>query len=195
MTLDVLQRTDAEAAAELAWRIQAGDRSAESELVERYSRGLLFQLRRLAGNPAWSEDLHQEAFRIVLEKLRRGEVAEPEKLGGFLLGVARNLHRDDFRKRTRRGEGQEGEAFDSPDPAPGQLAQVLREEEAGLVREVIGELGGDRDRELLLRFYVAEEDKETICADLDLSPLHFNRVLFRARQRLKELLERRGARR
>ncbi len=47
----------------------------------------------------------------------------------------------------------------------------------------------DRDRQILYRFYIAEEDKERICADLDLSSLHFNRVLFRARQRFKDLLE------
>jgi RNA polymerase sigma-70 factor (ECF subfamily) len=58
------------------------------------------------------------------------------------------------------------------------------------VRKLIGELPTDRDQQLLLRFYVAEEEKETICAELGLDSLHFNRVLFRARQRFKELLER-----
>jgi RNA polymerase sigma-70 factor (ECF subfamily) len=57
------------------------------------------------------------------------------------------------------------------------------------VRRLIGELDTDRDRQILYRFYIAEEDKERICADLELSSLHFNRVLFRARQRFKELLE------
>jgi len=56
---------------------------------------------------------------------------------------------------------------------------------------VIGELDGDRDRELLFRFYIAEEDKERLCEELGLTSLHFNRVLFRARQRYKELYERR----
>jgi RNA polymerase sigma-70 factor (ECF subfamily) len=55
----------------------------------------------------------------------------------------------------------------------------------------MAELGSDRDRQLLFRFYVGEEDKDRLCRDLDLSSLHFNRVLFRARQRYKELYERR----
>ncbi|HSS75550.1 MAG TPA: hypothetical protein VLV54_02295, partial [Thermoanaerobaculia bacterium] len=50
-------------------------------------------------------------------------------------------------------------------------------------------------REILLRFYIAEEDKDRIAADHGLSSLQFNRVLHRARQRYKELfLERTGGR-
>ena len=46
-----------------------------------------------------------------------------------------------------------------------------------------------RDRQVLFRFYIAEENKEDICSDLGLSSLHFNRVLFRARERFRELYE------
>jgi RNA polymerase sigma-70 factor (ECF subfamily) len=45
-----------------------------------------------------------------------------------------------------------------------------------------------RDRTLLMRFYIDEEEKEKICLELNLSSLHFNRVIFRARRRFKELL-------
>jgi RNA polymerase sigma-70 factor (ECF subfamily) len=73
--------------------------------------------------------------------------------------------------------------------APSQLDQLLAQEKAGIVRQVITELNSDRDREVLLRFYLREEEKEQICADLGLSSLHFNRVLFRARERYKQLFE------
>ena len=56
---------------------------------------------------------------------------------------------------------------------------------------MLAELKNDRDREILSRHYISGEDKEDICRDLELSDLHFNRVLFRARQRYKELFERR----
>lgn len=45
------------------------------------------------------------------------------------------------------------------------------------MRQLIRELPTERDRQLLLRFYVTEEDKESLCADLGLDSLHFNRVL------------------
>jgi RNA polymerase sigma-70 factor, ECF subfamily len=189
-----VERSEAEVAVELAHRIRSGDRTAEEELVRRYSRGLLFHLRRTAGDPDVADDLHQETFRVVLERLRGEGVADPARLAGFILGTGRNLFLGGWRKRSRRGEGTsldalDGVTADPPDPVPGQLDQVLREEEILKVRRLIGELGTDRDRQILFRFYVAEEGKERICADLGLDSVHFNRVLFRARQRFKELLQ------
>jgi RNA polymerase sigma-70 factor (ECF subfamily) len=189
--LDVLP--EAEAAASLVRRIRAGDRAAEEELVARYSRGVLFHLRRMTGNPALSDDLHQETFRVVLLRLRGEGLEEPEHLAGFILRTARNLFLGSYRKASRRGETQPGdEAPEVPDPTPGQLDRVLREERARMVQRLIAELETGRDRQILLRFYVGEEDKDRICADLGLSSLHFNRVLFRARQRLKQLLVQAG---
>jgi RNA polymerase sigma-70 factor (ECF subfamily) len=183
-------------AAGLVRRIGEGDLQAETDLVARYSRGLLFHLRRMTKNPAASDDLHQETFRVVLERLRGDGLGAPEQLSGFIFRTARNLFLGEYRKQRRHGEGEAPEEIpETEDPAPGQLETVLREEEAALVQRLIGELGTERDRHVLLRFYVAEEDKERICGDFGLSALHFNRVLFRARQRLKELLlEQQGGR-
>ena len=58
------------------------------------------------------------------------------------------------------------------------------------MRALLNELGQPRDREILQRFYVQEEDKERICNDLHLDGAHFNRVLFRARERFRELVMR-----
>ncbi len=176
-------------AAGLARRIAAGERQAEAELIERYSRGLSFHLRRMTGNPTASDDLHQETFRVVLERLRGAGLGAPEQLAGFIFRTARNLFLGDYRKRRRRGEDLgPDEMPEAEDPAPDQLDRVLQEEEAARVQRLIGELATERDRQILLRFYVGEEDKARICGDLGLDVLHFNRVLFRARQRLKELL-------
>lgn len=63
------------------------------------------------------------------------------------------------------------------------------------MRQVIQDLGTSRDRDILLRFYIAEEDKDRISADFGLSSLQFNRVLHRARERYRALyLERAGGR-
>ena len=50
---------------------------------------------------------------------------------------------------------------------------------------------GDRPtgRELLVNFDFGEEPSDVICRDLDVDPSLFNRVLYRARQRFKELFE------
>lgn len=182
----------------LVRRIQGGETTAEAELVARFSRGLLLMLRRLVQNPALADDLHQETFALVLGKIRRGEVREPEKLAAFIRSTARNLFIADRRKETRYralddGRGEQGGA--SPeltlaDRGPAPLDRVLAEEEARQVRRLLAELRFDRDRQLLLRFYLSDDGKEEICADLGIEPERFNKVLFHARERLRELWER-----
>jgi RNA polymerase sigma-70 factor (ECF subfamily) len=186
---------EAAVATDLVRRIAAGDPSAEGALVQRYSRGILYLLRRLGVSPELADDLHQEAFRIVLERLRHRELDDPAGLVGFLRGTARNLVTAEYRKTARRRTDADPDGLEQAvHPAPGQLQTVLLDEEANIVRRLIGELPTGRDQQLLMRFYVAEEEKESICSDLGLDSLHFNRVLFRARQRFKELLERFQAR-
>lgn len=178
---------------ELVHRIVSGDPAAEAELVQRFSRALSFLLQRLTRDEAAAEDLYQETFRLVIEKVRGGELREPERLPGFVSSMARNLFLDSVRRSGRRQKwhGDPEATETAPDPAPGQLMKLLARERAAAVRHVLTELGNDRDREILSRFYIADENKEDICRDLELSDLHFNRVLFRARQRYKELFERR----
>jgi len=180
----------------LAARIQAGDRRAEERVVEIYGRGVAVLLDRHTNGRPEAEDLFQDTFRLVLEKLRRGELREPSKLPGFLAQIARSLAIEHYRKATRRKTEADSDAVDlAVAPSADPLSGLLESENASLVRRVIRELGNERDREILLRFYIAEEDKDRIAADHGLTSLQFNRVLHRARQRYKELfLERTGGR-
>lgn len=174
--------------ADLVRRIGSGERQAEEELVDRFSRGLSIMLRGLAGDRSLAEDLHQETFRVVLAKARQGAIREPEKLLGFLRATARNLLIAERRKAGKRGES--GGASDAPRPveAP-QLNRLLRSEKASLVRRLLGELRFPRDREVLVRFYLAGATKEEICTDLAIEPKRFKKVLFLARNRMRELWE------
>lgn len=172
----------------LVERIQAGDPGAEAGLVGRYANGLSYLLRKVTGDPVLSEDVLQETFRVALRRIRAGELREPEKLGGFLRQTAKNLARAE-RRRGGRWENMDEDVPHPVDPAESQLARVIRTEEAGLVRRVLRDLRSRRDRQLLYRFYIAEEEKEEICRDLGLSSLNFNLVLFRARERFRKLVE------
>lgn len=181
---------EAAAASSLAARIRAGDAAAEADLVSRYSRGLTCVLRRTTGSATLADDLHQETFRIVIERLRGIGLEQPERLAGFIRRTARNLFLADTRRTIRRRASPFDENVALRDPAPTPLGRVLQSERVRLVRRLVAELRTDRDRQILYRYYLAEEDKEQICSDLGLSDVHFNRVLFRARQRFRELLER-----
>ena len=173
---------------ELVKRIIAGDSVAEEELVRRYNQGVAIIIDQIVRSRSATEDVSQDAFKIVLVKIRRGDVREPERLSGFVCGVARNAAID-YIRRVRLSRNQEaiGNAEQIPDHAPSQLDEVLRQERAKVVRQLINELKQKRDRDLLLRYYVAEEDKDKICGDLGLTRAQFNNVIFRATARFKEL--------
>lgn len=148
-------------------------------------------LRRRTRDRETAEDLFQEAFRLAFEKIRRGEMRDPERLPAFLQGLAKNLSIDHYRRETRRGERERPlePAAELPDHTSDQLGSLLRQEKIGLVRSLLSELSVDRDRQILLRFYIHEEDKERILRDLGLSRAEFNVVLFRARRRYQALFE------
>jgi RNA polymerase sigma-70 factor (ECF subfamily) len=175
---------------ELVERIRAGERSIEDALVRQYSRGVQFAISQSVSDGSVVEDLYQECFRMVLEKVRAGEVNEPDRLSGFICSLARNIVIEYFRKTSRR-ETYHAPAGEHavPSPEPNQLDRLLREEKGSLARRVLDALPSDRDRSVLYRFYIAEDDRDEICADLGIEATLLSQILCRARQRYKNLFE------
>ena len=180
----------------LVQRIREGDAQAEEELVDRYRLGVEVILAQLTRDPALAQDIHQETFALVLTKLRAGELRDPKALPGFLRSVARNLLIANRRKEARYSGLDDESPSEGPlrTPAPTteapQLQQLLAAEEAQRVRQLLGELRFERDRGILVRYYLTGDSREEICRDLEVDPGLFNRALYRARQRLRELWER-----
>jgi len=176
---------------DLVNRIRAGDRQAEAELVESYHQVVMSIICRKVSDGATAGDIYQETFCIVLEKVREGEIRESEKLSGFVCGVARNQVIKHFQRAMRQnGLAKPEEAASLPHPASNQLERLLQRENADIVRQILKEMTNERDIQMLFRFYLAEHDKEQICADLGLTSLQFNVVLHRARERYRELYKR-----
>jgi RNA polymerase sigma-70 factor (ECF subfamily) len=177
-------------AAELVQKIQSGDPEAESEFVQRYRRGVMVIVAKAGRGRVPVEDLCQDVLTTAIEKVRGRAIRDPERLSGFVAGLARNVVMDYIRKEQSRGAI---EARMPPPPtvhAPEAVSQLLQQEQTAMVRAVLAELESDRDREILFRFYLADDDRERICRDLGLTAVHFNRVLFRARERFRELYQR-----
>jgi RNA polymerase sigma-70 factor (ECF subfamily) len=169
-------------------RIMAGDRQAEAELVECYNRAVMSIIRRALGDSTVADDLYQETFCIVIEKIREGGVRMAERLPGFVCGVARNRVIKHFQRAARQERLIETEeAVSLPHPAHDQLEALLQKEEANLIRQALKGMRNERDIQVLVRYYLAEDRKEQICADLRLTSLQFNLVLHRARGRYREL--------
>lgn len=81
-----------------------GDRRAEAVLCRKFAPAVrTFWRRRLRGQDAIDE-LSQEVFLRLVQGLRSGAVAEPQRVGGFVLGICRNLARERARLAERRDD-------------------------------------------------------------------------------------------
>jgi RNA polymerase sigma-70 factor, ECF subfamily len=153
--------------------------------------GLRALILRRVRDPDVAADILQDAAVTTLEKLRIGEIAHPENLGGFLYRVALN-HLRNHRRKDRSGVSSSEPLNDLGIEEDAEWERVGRPQWAAAARRLLEEMPAARDRELLMRFYLNDEDKAAICQELHLGEEHFNRVIFRARNRFRVLLERRG---
>lgn len=173
-------------------RIGNGDIRAEAELARYFGPKIEFILRRRLRDPALAADLRQDTLIIVIERLRDKGIADTNKLAAFVYKTAEYLANNHGRKRQRRNTHADTEQIELAASETPLLADLVeRDELANLVRETLSELSQPRDQQLLQRFYLMEEDKADLCREYDVTPAHFDRVLYRARQRFGELLKQR----
>jgi RNA polymerase sigma factor (sigma-70 family) len=174
-----------------------GDRRAEGRMLQALRPGVLAVLRFGAFH-RWidAEDLTQETLQIVVERVRARTIDDSRKVFAFAAATARNLALNAARKMLRQQTVVDSELVD-------ELAQNLEMEQSELsesddrhlaqaVAQLLEELPTERDRQLLMRFYLDGTDKQQLCQELGLSPKHFDRVLMRARSRLRTIVERRA---
>jgi RNA polymerase sigma-70 factor (ECF subfamily) len=181
---------EARIAARITKGIRAGEASAETMLVERYSNGLRYLLLRRTRDEQRAQDLLQDTFFIAITKLRDTDLDDPERLAGYLRGIAVRVALNAGRRQQREPYPMEVEAVAQvPDREPRQFDHVAREQTKAAVHKLLKSMPMKRDREILTRFYVEDQDKAEICEALGLDSIHFNRVLFRARKRFRKILE------
>jgi RNA polymerase sigma-70 factor, ECF subfamily len=174
-----------------------GDLQAESRMLIALRPGVLAVLRFGAFH-RWvdAEDLTQETLQIVVERVRARTIDDPRKVFAFAAATARNLALNAARKTLRHQTVVDSELVD-------EIAQNLEMEQNELsdaddrqlaesVMALLDELPTARDRQVLIRFYLDGTDKQALCRELGLSPKHFDRVLMRARTRLRTIIERRA---
>jgi RNA polymerase sigma-70 factor (ECF subfamily) len=187
---DPALQEEAQIAATIVQGIRDGDSDAESRLLERYSKGLRYLLLRRTHDEERARDLLQDTFLIAITKLRETELDEPARLAGYLRGIAIRVALNAGRRQQREPYPMEVEAVAQiPDREPRQFDHVAREQTLVAVHKLLKSMPMKRDREILTRFYVEDQDKEAICEALGLDSIHFNRVLFRAKKRFRKILE------
>ena len=159
------------------------DAAAEAELYRRLApRVRLYGLRHLRDRQA-AADLAQQVLLMTLERLRAGEVREPERIASFVLGASRMSVIEMRRGERRRSEllehyGGVEEAFEAPEPAaldPGRLAGCLE----GL---------SERERSVVVMSFFAEKPAEEVGAELGITGGNVRVIRHRALGRLRECM-------
>jgi RNA polymerase sigma-70 factor (ECF subfamily) len=162
--------------------------------MERHQARLLRYLRRLLGDETMAEDVFQQTWIRVSERIRRYDASRP--FGPWLLTVGRNLALDHLRRSRPEGldEGPEpaapAEGAGSTEDPLARLAARERRERLGAVLDGLAA----HDREVLtLRFEEELSLKEI--ASLTGAPLPTVKArLYRAMTRLRARLLDQGPR-
>jgi RNA polymerase sigma-70 factor, ECF subfamily len=177
----------------IAERIGSGDTDAESLLMGRLRPGLKMILYARCGHDVeLAADLCQDTLLIVLNRLRNRSIDDPSRLAAFAAQTARQLAFDARRRFATRNTVVDSEAVDAAIVESLSYDTAEKASMVSLVRQLLSELSHDRDREVLRRFYLLEQEKAEICRSFGLAPGTFDQLVFRARARLRALLDMRG---
>jgi RNA polymerase sigma-70 factor (ECF subfamily) len=156
--------------------------------------GLRLQLARVTRDYELAADLLQDAVVTALQKVRAGELPDRTYLDGYVYRVALNHLRNYRRKNKSHVSDPEGTTELADTESQGLPESFGAAQCARVARKLLSGIGSTRDRELLVRFYLDEESKESLCKQFGLTDAHFNRVIFRARERFRDLLQQQGFR-
>ena len=171
----------------LVERIRQDDPSAMEELYRVFARGIRFYLCRQLG-PQELDDRVHDTFLIVVQAIRRGDLREPERLMGFVRTVVRRqvaAHIDSL-VHSRREEVDIDLNARLPDRTWNPEQSLASRENVALMRRVLDALS-QRDREILVRFYLREESQDEICREMELTETQFRLLKSRAKARFGEL--------
>lgn len=185
----------AETFASLLALIQRGNSVAERRLVDRFARELYYAMRHRIGDATLAEDVCQETWRILLVKFRQAgpsAVHDTGLLPAYIHKTALNVYLAELRRRERHRTDIDSDLLQEvveDEEVSDFVDQLSRHRVQLRVRQLIGSMGSARDKLILYRYYIQEQSKEQICRELGLDKRHFDRVAYRARERLRKQVE------
>ena len=187
MTLD--EETDAD----LVLRARNGDDRAFTRLMRRHNPPLYGFVRRYVADADAAVDVVQETFVAAWKALARfdGQRAFPVWLRAIALNKCRDRARRLAVRRLILGEKDEQspEAQAQPDPAPDGEDSIVSAQRRALVQKAIDRLP-IKLKEPLLLTYFDELTHQEAASLLGVTVKTIETRVYRARQRLAELLDR-----
>jgi RNA polymerase sigma-70 factor, ECF subfamily len=177
----------------LVERIRNNDTSAIEELYTLFAKGVRFFLWRQLGLQDLDDRVH-DIFLMVVQSIQRGELREPERLMGYVRSVVRRQTAGFIRGvvNARRCQVVVHPALSLSDRTPDPERRAIEEQNTEVAMRILQSLP-QRDREVLMRFYLLEQLPEQICRDLKITETQFRLIKSRAKSRYGELGKRRFA--
>jgi RNA polymerase sigma-70 factor, ECF subfamily len=175
----------------LARRIAGGPSGSidaeEAELYRRFAPRVRLYGRRHLQNDAAADDLAQDVLLLTIERLRRGEVRQPEDIGSFILGTCRMMAHSE-RRVARRREALAARFMDtSVETAPSSFAALDAPRVAACLRGL-----AERDRLVVLLTFYADREAPRIAQDLGVTPGAVRAIRHRAMARLRDCVLEQG---
>lgn len=168
-------------------RVLSGDSRAFRPLVERYGDRVLAFCRSRGLSEEEAADTSQEIFLRVFRSLRSFRLGE--SFPAWLFAIAANRLRS--RGARRASEGRKLDAARAEEETrerPSSIDEAERSLEAAEVREAVSSLPAEQRRVVEL-YYFAELSVAEVALALGLGEEAVKSRLFRARKRLRGLLE------
>ncbi|MCA9074264.1 MAG: sigma-70 family RNA polymerase sigma factor [Planctomycetaceae bacterium] len=175
--------------ARLVDECRRGNQAAFGELVQRYERRLMRVIRRFVRDEDLAEDLAQETFLRVYERLEQFDTSR--RFGPWLFRIGVNLTLDHLRKKKRRGLMSlfsDSRQDRWPDPGVSDPRDTIDLHQE--VRAVIEEMP-EKYRTVLVLRDLENFSSSEIAAILDRKEATIRWRLAEARNRFQELWERR----
>lgn len=171
----------------LVAQIKAGEDAGMEQLYKLFSRGIRYYLCRQLG-PQELEDKVHDTFLIVVNAIKRGDLREPERLMGFVRTVVRRqvaaYIEQAVHNRREQADLETGIAVADRKQNPEQEA-ILRQK-TELMKSALESLS-QRDRDILVRFYLKEQPQEQICREMSLTETQFRLLKSRAKAKFGEI--------
>ena len=141
-----------------------GDSTAFSTLVLRYKSKLYTSIYLLLKDKYLAEDMFQDVFIRVIDKLKKGLYKEEGKFLPWVMRIAHNMCLDHFRKVKRLPAmkmSDDSDFFEQLDiSAPGSDSRMMAAETSTQVREILDMLPDEQREIIILRHYADLTFKE-----------------------------------
>lgn len=162
-----------------------GDRAAFGELYEETGRSVYFNCLKLLGNAQQAEDITQDTFMKVLEKL--DSLKEPENFSAWVNRIAINNCKMYFRKNPRTAEEESEKIIDdTPDSEliPDDYADS--EEKRRIIMNIIDTALTDEQRQTIILYYFDMMSVAEIAEIMECSVGTVTSRLSAARKKIRE---------